>query len=140
MTPTSFVCGSIELGGEIITLTARNVRKYICEWHLDSFVKAIFLGKPLEAIKTIAEKMGLVGKIIDAEQIIKSIDQAVLKAIPPLKVFTTQCDVAVTDIVVNNISGSQRFGIGLLIHDNNRIGPVTIDGVAFLITLTPQHK
>jgi hypothetical protein len=63
-----------------------------------------------------------------------------VQAIPPLKVFTSECDVALTDIVINNISGSQKFGIGLQITDNNHLGPVTIDGVALLITLTPTPK
>lgn len=140
MAPINIVCRSIEFGGKVITLTARTVQRYICEWHLVSFINAIFLGTPREAIKTIATKMDQAGEGIDADKIIDSIDQPMLRTVPPLQVFTTQRQVAITDFVVNNVSGSRRFGIGLQISENNRIGPVTIDGVAFQVTLTPQHK
>lgn len=138
MSPADFTCRSIELGGKLITLTAKTVHKYICEWHLDTFVNAIFLGTPRMAIKAIVAKMDNAGEIIDIDQIIDGIDQPMVKAVPPLKVFTTECNVAITDFVTNNISGSQKFGIGLQIHDNNHIGPVIIDGVAFLVTLRPE--
>ena len=131
-------CPKIRFGSNAVIRTANTVFKFICEWHLDSFVNAIFLGAPRKAIHTIAEKIGLARKAVDAHEIIDSIDPAMLKAIPPLKVFTGDCNVAVTDIVINNISGSRRFGIGLQIQDNNHIGPVTIDGVAFLVNLTPK--
>lgn len=140
MSPAAFVCQSIELGGKVISLTARTVQQYICEWHLVSFVNAIFLGAPRKAIQAISEKLGKAGESVDAEQIINSIDRTMVQAIPPLKVFTSQCNVAVTDLVFNHVSGSRRFGIGLQIHDNNRLGPVTIDGVAILVKLTPQQK
>jgi hypothetical protein len=140
MNPATIVCRSIELGDHAITLSAKNLHKYICEWHLDSFVKAIFLGTPIKAIKTIARKMGLVESDVNAESIIKNIDQTMVKAVPPLEIFTTDCNVAITDCVINNVSGSQQFGIGLQIQENNRIGPVTIDGVALQVTLTPQTR
>jgi hypothetical protein len=140
MSPTKIICHSITIGGKVITLTARTVQRYICEWHLVSFINAIFLGTPREAIKKIAAKMDNAGESIDADRIIDSIDQPMLQAMPPLQVFTSQSQVAITDFVVNNVSGSRRFGIGLPITENNRIGPVAIDGVAFQVTLTPQHK
>lgn len=139
MSPVSVYCQTISFGNRVIELTAKTIYKMICEWHLDSFAKAIFLGAPREAIKIITAKMNL-GEKVNADQIIKSIDQSMVQSIPPLKVFTSESDVALTDIVINNISGIQKFGIGLQIQDNNHIGPVTIDGVAFLITLTPTPK
>jgi hypothetical protein len=139
MNPSAVVCKTITLAGQAIVLTAKNVHQYICEWHLHSFAKALFLGAPRKAIKVIAESMGLAEKV-DADEIINSIDQSMVQAIPPLKVFTSESEVALTDIVINNISGSQKFGIGLQITDNNHLGPVTIDGVALLITLTPTPK
>jgi hypothetical protein len=139
MNPSAVVCKTITLAGQAIVLTAKSVHQYICEWHLHSFAKALFLGAPRKAVKVIAESMGLAEKV-DADEIINSIDQSVVQSIPPLKVFTSESDVALTDIVINNISGSKKFGIGLQITNNNHLGPVTIDGVAFLITLTPEAK
>ena len=140
MSPTNIICRSIDFGGKAINLTARTVQRYVCEWHLVAFIDAIFLGTPREAIKKIAAKMANVGESIDADQIIESIDQPMLQTVPALKVFTTQRRVALTDFVENNVSGSRRFGIGLQISENNHIGPVTIDGVALQVTLTPQDK
>jgi hypothetical protein len=139
MTPASIYCQTIHFGDRIIKLTAQTIHKVICEWHLHSFTNAFFLSAPRKAITVIAEKLGL-AENVDADEIINSIDQSMVQAIQPLKVFTSECDVALTDIVINNMTGSQKFGIGLLIDDNNHLGPVTIDGVALLITLTPTPK
>jgi hypothetical protein len=137
MTSNSSDCPTYDFNGKSITLTSRTIQKYICEWHLDSFAKAIFWWAPKKAIAIIAKKMGLAAEAKDPDKIIEAITPPILHIVPPLEVFKTECKVTITDCVINHVTNQKQFGIGLQIEKNNDIGPVKIDGIAFLVKATP---
>ncbi len=149
MTQKSSECRTITIGTIEIPLKLSAIYKKICEWHLDKFEKKYLLGAPKEAIKIISQKLGVASKGVEPEKMIGAVNESVLKTVPPLKIFTTNYNVAITDFVINNETKQKKFGIGWSISKEmeinsikiaNKIGPIQIDGVALLVEVTPKDN
>lgn len=116
-----------------IALTAADVKKPKFIYRADSFYTAASLGKLDKAISSIAGKMGEVIGSGTANEISTEINK--LTEIPVLGQVLTS-ELVVTDFVINTPEKVYEFGLGLRLTENNKLGPVTLDGISILVKVT----
>lgn len=127
----------LTLGETQIMLTAADLKvprfSYVC----DSFYTAVSLGKLGEILKVILEKFqGTTG--ITTETVVAQIDA--VGNIPGLKQIK-DADLVITEFVINPPSGDDKldgkysFGAGLRLTSDNKLGPITFDGISINVSL-----
>jgi hypothetical protein len=116
-----------------IALTAKDLQNPRFEYHAESFYTAASLGDLDTAVKKIAEKM----KEVIGEDTVDAIKKAIdsLKDIPVLGQIVSG-KLVITDFVINKPDMVYEFGLGLRLTENNKLGPVSLDGISILVTAT----
>lgn len=128
---------------ELITLTAEDLSNPRFSYKAASFYDAASLGKIDEAIGAILTKFdNTVSGVVNVEDIKKKIGD--LKSIPVLGQIVTS-ELVITEFTVqpsdkddkgvDKQNGKYAFGFGLRLTQDNKLGPVTLDGVAFSVEL-----
>lgn len=113
-----------------IALTAADVKNPRFVYHAESFYTAASLGQLDNAITSISGKMqGVIGA--DTANDIKQ-QVSNLSDIPVLNQILTS-ELVVTDFVINTPDKVYEFGLGLRLTENNKLGPVTLDGISILV-------
>lgn len=129
----------LTFNGELVTLTAADLKVPRFSYKADSFYDAASLGQIDQAITSILTKFDdTVGKVINIDDIKKEIDS--LTNIPVLGQILTS-ELVITEFTIQppntgKTDGHYAFGFGLRLTKDNTLGPVTLDGVAFSIGLT----
>lgn len=130
----------LSFNDELVTLTASDLANPRFSYEADSFYDAASLGKIDDAITSILTKFdSTIGKkIINVDDIKDEINS--LTNIPVLGQILTS-ELVITEFVIQPAdegatNGKYAFGIGLRLTKDNKLGPVTLDGVTFSIGLT----
>ncbi|MCH2223804.1 MAG: hypothetical protein MK066_03465 [Crocinitomicaceae bacterium] len=129
----------LSFNGDLVTLTAADLTTPRFSYKADSFYDAASLGKIDDAITSILTKFdNTIGGIINVADIKDEIDK--LTNIPVLGQILTS-ELVITEFTIQpadegKTNGNYAFGIGLKLTQDNTLGPVTLDGVAFSIGLT----
>ena len=129
----------LTFSGELVTLTAADLKVPRFSYKADSFYDAASLGQIDQAIKSILTKFDdTIGGVINIKDITDEIDK--LTNIPVLKQILTS-ELVITEFTIQppdegKTNGNYAFGFGLRLTQGNTLGPVTLDGVSFSIGLT----
>jgi hypothetical protein len=129
----------LSFSGDLVTLTAPNLTVPRFSYKADSFYDAASLGQIDEAIVSILTKFDdTIGGIINVDDIKAEINK--LTNIPVLGEILTS-ELVITEFTIQpadegKTNGNYAFGFGLRLTQNNTLGPVTLDGVAFSIGLS----
>lgn len=121
-----------------IMLTAADLKIPRFSYVAESFYDAVTLGTIGNAITTIASKIEGLGAAGLETSIKSTIDG--LSNIPVLKQIV-QSDLVITEFVISpetakdKKDGNYSFGFGLRLTSNNKLGPITLDGIAFTVGL-----
>jgi hypothetical protein len=120
-----------------IALTAKNISKPVFEYHADSFYTAASLGQIGTAIASIATKMG----DVLGDTAVKDIEDEINKAkdIPVLGQII-ESELVITDFVINTPDKVYEFGLGLRLTEDNKLGPITLDGISILVKMTGKEE
>jgi hypothetical protein len=120
-----------------IALTADDIKHPKFIYHADSFYTAASLGHIDTAIASIATKMGDVLGATAADDIKSEIKKA--KDIPVLGQII-ESELVITDFVINTPDKVYEFGLGLRLTEDNKLGPVTLDGISILVKMTGKEE
>lgn len=131
---------------ELVTLTAADLSNPRFSYVADSFYTAASLGQIDDAVGSILTKFnentGV--NVTDIKDKIKS-----LSNIPVLGQITTS-ELVITEFTiqpsdkddkgVDKQNGRYAFGFGLRLTKDNKLGPITLDGVSFSVALTQTQE
>lgn len=136
MSLKEIICKTLDILGHKIVLLARNALELFCYFRLYTWDKAVFLGRPSNAITAVKDQLGDAGASIDVEEALKAINPEVEARIPQLSRLK-QCDnVALTEITETHPIDQVTISIGIPVNDNNILGAAKIDGIGFRIAAT----
>ncbi len=125
----------LTFNGEQIALSAKDLTNPQFVYHAESFYTAPSFGSLEDLIGAVVEKLGDIGTNINVADITSEIKK--LSSIPVLGALL-QGQIVITDFVIDKPNNTYEFGFGMRFTDSSAahsIGPVSLDGVAFLVKL-----
>ncbi len=128
----------LTFGDSQIMLTAANLKIPRFSYVSESFYTAVSLGQINTALTSILNKFSD-STGISVETVTDQINS--LSNLPVLKQILT-AELVITEFVIQPPSsaaatdGKYSFGMGLKLTQDNKLGPITLDGVSFNIALT----
>lgn len=131
---------------ELVTLTAADLSNPRFSYKADSFYTAASLGPIDDAVGSILTKFnentGV--NVTDIKEKIKSLSNIpVLGQIITSELVITEFTIQPSDKDdkgVDKQNGHYAFGFGLRLTKDNKLGPITLDGVSFSVALTQTQE